>query len=483
MEDRKRWETCQREYEHKLKSAWEKMREQDTMFKQDLEKQSANCLESNEKLKTAHSKISDIELKLQKKSDRINYLEQHCQELEKYGEINLKQHKENTVTLAELRSELEECRQALENAQKDSLELKRLKPKFLSSLNKTQHLEDKVIKLESKGLELQSKINYEVENGERREITISRLNDENLLFRREQQRLHLVEVELETVREKMQQHDDNDQKLQKMKLENIGLRKSNSILTDQLEMLERCNNQLKFELERMENKSTTSPVTIQTVHQNYDNTWNPNIIELTPRHEQQTSQRKSYTLHSTSGSVRSECPVSPMLQPIGSQTVSHCTSAEKPPIKFVTVPTNTRPQPFLTSSVSYSHISPVSETSTQLCETDILLLKSLREMMTRNKESSSKMMTRKKETSLKYKKVQTKSNRTQKHKKSYLSHSQPPKVNGRRSNSNAVKPRKKGNRSNKLKKSRTTLSNASTSRMKVSKKSGLGNHRSTEKCY
>eukprot|EP00495_Collosphaeridae_sp_1-RS-2012_P000583 TRINITY_DN10522_c0_g1_i1.p1 TRINITY_DN10522_c0_g1~~TRINITY_DN10522_c0_g1_i1.p1 ORF type:complete len:102 (+),score=17.41 TRINITY_DN10522_c0_g1_i1:329-634(+) len=100
-------------------------------------------------------------------------------------------------------------------------------------------LEEKVEKQERTHTDLKRKFNFEVQNGERLETTINRLTNENLLLRGEQQRLRLIEVELETARAAIKHHEESSQKLQDLKHENVGLRKSNSILTEQLEVFEK----------------------------------------------------------------------------------------------------------------------------------------------------------------------------------------------------------------------------------------------------
>lgn len=93
MEDRRGWERCKKEYEAKLKSAKDKMREQSllaSMRLQDLllERKTADSRDLRAKLKSAYKKVSDVELLLQTKAERVKYLEQRCMVLESQEKAN-----------------------------------------------------------------------------------------------------------------------------------------------------------------------------------------------------------------------------------------------------------------------------------------------------------------------------------------------------------------------------------------------------------
>jgi len=119
-------------------------------------------------------------------------------------------------------------------------------------------LKEKVDEQERSQTDLQRKLGFEVENGEKLEATIATLTNKNLLLREEQQRLHLIGVELKAAQATIKQQEEHEQKVENLQQENSGLRKSNIILTEQLEVFEKCNNRFKLEIERQKSQSSTS---------------------------------------------------------------------------------------------------------------------------------------------------------------------------------------------------------------------------------
>jgi hypothetical protein len=198
MEERRMWERCKKEYQAKLKSAIEKMREQSllaSMRLQDLllERHTADSRDLREKLKSAYKKTSDVELLLQTKADRVIYLEQRCKVLESWERANREKQSDKAVTIAELKSKVKSLMLSLEEAHKrDNPELKNLKLKLSISKKMAQELEAKIEMQKRSQADLHRKITFQIQNGERLENTITSLTNENLSLRGEQQRLHLI---------------------------------------------------------------------------------------------------------------------------------------------------------------------------------------------------------------------------------------------------------------------------------------------------
>jgi len=376
MEDRRRWERCKKEYEDQLKSAEEKMREQNllaSMQRQDLllERKTADSRDLRAKLKSAYKKLSDVELLLQTKADRVKYLEQRCKVHESREEANREKQSNNAIIIAELKNKLNALRKTLEVAhKKDNPELKKLKLKLTESKKIVQELEEKLETQERSQTDLQRKFQFQIENGEKLEATIAGLNNENLLLRGEQQRLHLIEVELETARAEKKTHEKNEYKLQQLKLENSGLRKSNSILEGQLEIFEKCNKRFKLELERQKIMPATSqlrqkklPILQATnnpfVQAKTEISSGPNSVELSmPCSNQQVAQSQRLTQNAEN--------------PQSEGTMNYPSLS----------PCESWPQTIQTSSTVQSVPRSASTGSPQLSETDVFFLKSLREMLT-----------------------------------------------------------------------------------------------------
>jgi len=137
MEDRRRWERCKKEYKVKLKSAEVKMREQSKLAStrlKDLERKTADSGDMETKLKTARRKASELELLLQTKSDRVNYLEQRCKLLKSKEKVYGEKESDNTLIIAKLRNKLDSLRKNIEEVnKKDNPDLEKLKSKLITS--------------------------------------------------------------------------------------------------------------------------------------------------------------------------------------------------------------------------------------------------------------------------------------------------------------------------------------------------------------
>jgi len=456
MEDRRKWERCKKEYEDKLKSAKEKMHEQSllsSMRLQDmlLERKTADSRDLREKLKSAYKKVSEVELLLQTKADRVKYLEQRCKVLGSLKEANREKESNNALIIAKLKNQLNTLRQTLEEAsKKDNPESKKLKMKLRTLKKMVQEFEKKVEKQELSQTDLQRKFKFQIQNGEKLEAAITSLSNQNLLLRGEQQRLRLVEVELETARAAKKTHEENEKKLQELKLENIGLRKSNGILTEQLELFDKCNNRFKLELERQKKKLATSQhlqkkllllkaTSNRSVQTKTEISTCPNSVEFSiPSSYQQVSQSQTLTQNR-------ENPQSDNTTNVPSLSTSYsCFDSTKE--RFLIPPKGPLPQTIRTPSIVQSVPPSGSASSPQLCETDVFFLRSLREMLTRYVEPISNKNP-----------VRTELAENQTLKTSQLTCSQG--LNTASQSTANTKSKKKGNKGNRPKKKRMSTSN------------------------
>lgn len=365
---------------------------------------------------------------------------------------------------------------SLEEARKkDNPELKELKLKLTTSKKMLQELEDKIEKQERSQTDLQRKFTFQIQNGEKLESTITRLTNENLLLRGEKQRLHLIGVELETARAAMKTHEENERKLKELELENIVLRKSNSVLTEQLNLFEKCNNRFKLELERQKRKHGTSQIhqTKLAMPQAINNPFiqtkaeistGPNsLVFSNPSSNQQVFQSQS--LNQNPDNPQSDTTMNlPSVSSCYScfeSSKGHQWNSQAFPLPQ-TIQNPCAVQPFPLSA---------STGSPQLCETDISFLKSLREKLTRYVEPTPTENP-----------VQTKLDENRKLQKSTLSCSRGLKTRSR-SSANTIKSRTNGNKVNRVTKKRLTTSNTASSKIKLNGKSMLVNRRSTFKAF
>jgi len=481
MEDRGRWERCKKEYEVQLKSMQDRLQEQGlaaSKLMQDLqvEKKSATSRDLQAELKAAFKKVSEIKLQLHTKADRVKYLEERCKALESREAANRDKYSDKSAIIDGLKSKLDTLRQKLEEAEKkENSELKELKLKISTSKKTVQMLEEKVEKQERTHTDLKRKFNFEVQNGERLETTINRLTNENLLLRGQQQRLRLIEVELETARAAIKHHEESSQKLQDLKHENVGLRKSNSILTEQLEVFEMCNQRFKLELERQKSQITASQLNRTNVHaaREINNPYCNKKSAVTPCldnqefsipiYQQQTSQvqkqgQEDENHHRSDTSLKipslSRAHISQK-----HKNGYNCLPKDNPYIVSDSVQQSAR-TPSVINSIPLSH----SVSSPQLSKTDVVFLRSLREMLSRYVEPTSKD-----------KSVKAKVEESQRLQNSHLVYSQGAMIRGRSSENQ--KSRKKGNKSNRTKKKRSNTSNVAASKIKLIGKSVLANRK------
>lgn len=487
MEDRRRWERCKKAYEAKLKFAEEKLRDQGMVAsmrlqEMQLERKSADSRKLRANLKSARKKVSEIELHLQEKKDHVKYLEERCKILERREEANRVKWTEKSLIIAELKNKLAVLGQKLEEAQKkDNPELKKWKLKLEKSNEIVQKLEEKVRNQDRTQRDLQRRFDFEVQNGERFETTITRLTNENLLLRGDHQRLHLIQVELESARAAIKTHEENEYKLQDIKLENIGLRKSNSILTEQLELFERCNDRFKIELDGQNNEFLTPTLSqpnimVQKLTSNPHNQTNLvisprlNSVEiLIPRSNQQASQPVVQTQgegntnnFDTSVKLKSLSPACSSVEP---KKEDHSLPLERANIIF-----DTKPQPVQTPSGVQSVPLPASVNVNEMCERDIFFLKSLREMLTRQADPETDDT------------VGGNLDKNRKLLKSYPVCSQSAKTRAR-SRAKTTTSRKKGVKGNKLRKKRSNASTATGSKIKLIGKSVLANRKNTLRAF
>jgi hypothetical protein len=273
---------------------------------------------------------------------------------------------------------------------------------------------------------------------------------------------------LETARSAKKTHEENEHKLNELELENIRLRKANSILTEQLELFEKCNNRFKIELERHNRRSATSqlyqtklaiPKAINNpfIQTKAEISTGPNSLVISiPSSNQQVVQ--SQTLTQNSENPQSDATMNlPSLSPSYSCIESSKEHQWSSQVDLLPQTIQT------TSAVQSVHLS-ASTGSPQLCQRDAFFLKSLREMLTSYEEPTSNKNP-----------LHAKSVDNRKLQKSNLSCSQGLKIRSRYS-ANTTKCRKKGNKRNRVKKKRLTTSNETiTSKIKLSEKSVLAN--------
>jgi len=253
-------------------------------------------------------------------------------------------------------------------------------------------------------------------------------------------------------------------------LDNIGLRKSNAVLTEQIELLDRCNNQFKLELERQKIESSSSQSANRSNRISVQVLPNPNTP--TESREQNPFVKQSCMSGSSNSLHRSELPYTQGLDISCPQMVDcRWVCAVESPNESTSVAVSRKSLSVQSPSVVCYHAPSASACSTQLCETDVLFLKSLRELL----KTSNGLVPKKKT-------AQNISHKCQKQNKTDLVYSQPAKRKVR-SNSSAVKLRKKSNRNNKENKNRSKLSKVPVSKMKTIKKSVLANRRGSSKPF
>jgi hypothetical protein len=499
MEDRRRWEKCKKAYEVKLKSAVEDLREQGIstsrqLYDMKLERQSADLHDLQEKLKFANNKVAEIEKHLQIKGDRVKYLEERCKAFESREDVNREKWSNNTVIIVQLKKKLDTLKHKLEEAQKsDNPKLKKLKLKLSKSKKTIQELQEKVEKQERDHTDLKRKFNFEVQNGERLETTITRLTNENVSLREDKQRLHLIKIELETVKSTIKHHEENELKLQELKLENIGFRKSNSILTEQLKLLEGCNRRFTLQLECQKSEPTDSQFhqtkiciprkACNSPREKWGISPGVNSVEVSiPSANQKPSPPQMQTQNERTRGNNYAGLKSPELSSL--KHTKNCSSlpGEKPHKKSDNVP-----QSLYTSPVSQPVALPASCSSPQLCKRDVLFLKSLKEVLTRHVEATSKD-----------KNVQTKLDEGRKFLNSHLGFSQGNKIR-RRSNSTKSMLKSigahtdsafvdslrgiKGNKGNRVKRNRWNYSYSTASKARDIRKSALPTRKTTLKAF
>jgi len=298
----------------------------------------------------------------------------------------------------------------------------------------------------------------EVQNREKLEATITTLTSEILLLREQQQRLHLIEAELKTTRAIIKQQEENEEKVETLKQENIGLRKANIILTE----LEKCNNRFKLKMKRQNSQLPISrPGQTQllmppaasnlSAHTNTKISSCVKSVEfLNPSSKQQASQLEAHIkkLDPHIDTNITMPSLSPFQNDFESKKKCQYIPPDYPPRRLIKNPCAVQSIPL-----------PSSARSAQLCETDVFFLKSFREMLT--------------SLTSKNKPVETNFDESRKLEKYHLTRSEVKKIN--RSNPNAAKSRKRVSKRNREKKKKSNALYATQPKSKLIRKSVQAN--------
>jgi len=107
----------------------------------------------------------------------------------------------------------------------------------------------KLNKLQLNCDDIERNLNFEKQKRIQQEKAITKLTEEKITLKTEHQKFELLKAELEALSARKKIYDVQDEELENAKLENLGLRKSNSVLTQRLNELEQQSYLLKQKLE------------------------------------------------------------------------------------------------------------------------------------------------------------------------------------------------------------------------------------------
>jgi len=247
--DRKSWEKSEQSYQKRIRSVEERIREQKAIASARLQelksakKDAAKIRDAEQNLKSTALRITELQEQLRITTDQARALERRC---DAYNSVNLDEEANNTL-IAELQCKIGLAEEKLATARKNGHT--EVEQKLQLTEKGIHEQNEKLKKLQLNCADLERNLNFETQRRIQQEETITKLTEEKITLKTEHQKFHLMNSELEALSARKEKQKVKDKELENAKLENIGLRKSNSVLTQRLEELERQSYLLKQKIQ------------------------------------------------------------------------------------------------------------------------------------------------------------------------------------------------------------------------------------------